>query len=403
MGKSEIRHTIRIYEDERTGRSVRQLTSLPGNHHHLYFTSTSFTADNAHALYLSDPGDGSPNIYKLSLQDGHSVRLTNNGGGFMRSYVYYDGVPYDGLAKASPSFSPAAGRLAYIQGRDVLLADVENMETETIYRLPPDVMTGFTHISADGRYVCVPYIPSAAFEVGPGNPFPLIRDKVHGEGIESRVLVIDAETGRGEVRFAQVGWITHVQFHPNDPETILYNHEGGAVDQRIWLYRDGRIEKVRDQSTHTSGRLWICHEMWTRDGERILYHGTRGVPSDPALSETAGKDSVVSFVGCADPASGAYREVDFPASMSAYGHFTESGDRGRLVTDGVVDAHSLHLCEVDWEAGRLEYRRLCMHGSSFSVQDVHPHPIFSHDSRLVLFTSDAHNERTRGHLYLIEI
>lgn len=398
-----FKHQLQKRKDALTGRTVTQLTSLPGNHHHLYFTSSSFTADNRQILYISDPGNGNPNVFKLSLDDGTAVQLTDNCDGFMKSYVYYEGKPYRGLAKASPSFAPQAGLLLYIQGNDVRLLDINGLEERVVYRLPANVMTGFTHLSSDGRYACVPYIDSAAFEVGEGNPFSLIREKVKRDSISSQVVVIDTVSGETLYEFTHQGWVTHVQFHPNDPRIILFNHEGGMVDQRIWLYDHGKISKVREQSNRGPS-LWICHEMWANQGNAVIYHGTRGVPNDPAMKEV-GKEQepIVSFVGYMDSREGKCTEVSFLPDMTAYGHFTTGSDDSMLVTDGIIDAHSLHLCRMDWLRAELDMTLLCLHNSSFSVQDVHPHPIFSHDDRYVLFTSDTHNERAQGNIYIVDL
>jgi len=402
MKGASFRETFIDRTDPDTGRTVRQLTSSPGNHHHLYFTSNSFNKNNDTVLFISDRSNGHPNLFKLNLVTGETVQLTDNRDGYLLSYVYYDGNPYRGLGKASPSFEPSTGQLLYIQGNEVRLLHVETLEERVIYTLPGEVMTGFTHLSSDGRYACVPYISAEAFRVPPGNEFHHIRDKVMRERLESHVLVIDTETGEGDVRFAHQGWITHVQFHPKDPSQILFNHEGGRVAQRIWLYKDGKIRKIRDQSPEGLS-IWVCHEMWQRDGHRIIYHG----------SKTVDGVSGVNFVGMAqldgagmtecDGSEDEIVELHFPQNMRAYGHFTVSSDDERLVTDGVIDSSSIHLVRAGWENRELSWELLCRHHSSFSVQDVHPHPIFSHDDRYVLFTSDAHNERSKGNLYLVEL
>ena len=403
MKGRKFQHTLQLREDLGTNRKVWQLTSLPGNHHHLYFTSNSFTKHNDHVLFISDMGGDSPNLFKLNLQSGEAVQLTSNNDGILKSYVYYNGNPYRGLGKASPSYNPAADTLLYLQGREVRLLDVGTMEEEVLYTLPERVMTGFTHMSTDGRYACVPYIPAEAFEVGEGNPFTLIREKVTREQIESKVLVIDTKTKTGDVWFSQVGWITHVQFHPTDPHKILYNHEGGMVEQRIWLYDHGEIKRVRDQRG-TDQPLWICHEMWLQQGYGAIYHGTTGVPNDPAMSDLEKKqDQITSFVGRINLETGDIAELLFPAEMKAYGHFTASSSDERLVTDGIIDANKIHLVDANWQNRTMQWTEVCNHNSSFSVQDVHPHPIFSHDDRYLLFTSDAHNERGKGNLYLVEL
>ncbi|OXM87403.1 oligogalacturonate lyase family protein [Paenibacillus rigui] len=409
MKGSTIQHVPAERKDALTGRTVRQLTSTPGNHHHLYFTSSSFTADNRHVLFISDGGVQQPNLYKLSIEDGVAVQLTDNRDGYMKSYVYYDGAPYRGLAKASPSYNPATNTLLYIQGNEVRLLQLDTLEEDTVHTLPDGVMTGFTHLSPDGRYACVPYIDAEAFEVGPaGNLFTAIREKVTRDRIESRLLVIDLQTRQADIWGSQVGWITHVQFPPGQGRSILYNHEGGMVDQRIWLYDQGTMSRIRDQSNERE-TLWICHEMWLQQENGILYHGTKGVPNDPAMkgegkpSSDSSAGHQASFVGRYDLDSGSYTELSFPEEMTAYGHFTASSDDRLLITDGIMDSRTLHLCTPDWEGGRIAWSPLCLHNSSFSVQDVHPHPIFSHDDRSVVFTSDVHNAKGKGHVYVVEV
>ena len=48
---------IRTFDDPKTGREVRQLTST-GNNHHLYFTENSFDANKNEIIFLSDRASG---------------------------------------------------------------------------------------------------------------------------------------------------------------------------------------------------------------------------------------------------------------------------------------------------------------------------------------------------------
>ncbi|GGH85961.1 Tol biopolymer transport system component [Pullulanibacillus pueri] len=393
------KHCIIQRDNPLTGKAVYQLTSCSGNHHHLYFTSNSFTKDNKHIIFISEGNSGSPNLFRLNLEDGEAVQLTENTNGYLKSYVYYDGEKEKGLGKASVSFSPETNRLLYIDGRDIKLLNVASLEETTVYELPPKVMTGFTHISRDGRYACIPYISDSAFQVQGDNPFSLIRQKVENESIQSHVLVIDTQTGQSNIWFSHVGWITHVQFHPYDQKKILFNHEGGEVDQRIWLYDNGEIKKVRDESIENHF-IWICHEVWSNDGEYILFHGRKQLPD----LEKEEINPSLQFIGRSQlKHSEQAIELTFPPQMDAYGHFTLSPNDHWLVTDGIINPNMIHICQAHWDNKQLKWFPLCEHGSSFLVQDVHPHPIFSHDGRYVLYTSDVHNEKGQGNVYLVEV
>ncbi|GMA61127.1 oligogalacturonate lyase family protein [Alicyclobacillus fastidiosus] len=394
MKGTKTKHQISERSDLVTGNRVRRLTSLPGSHQHLYFTSKSFTRDSQSIICISNQ-DANPNIYQMSLQDGESRQLTNNRDRYLMSYVYYDGTPFHGLGKASVSYNPETNHVLYIQGNEVRLLDVDSLEEEVISVLPNDVVTGFTHLSSDGRYACIPYIDATAFDVGSGNKMKLIKDKVQSRQLESRVLVIDTEKKISEVLFSHVGWITHVQFSPVHNDEILFNHEGGDVDQRIWLYRHGAAVKIRDESIER-GTVWICHEVWAANGSSIVYHGTKCM---------TGKfdERSISFVGSFNLEKNNFVEVPFLPNMNHYGHFSISQDSGTLVTDGVITANMLHHCVVDWNDQSLSWTPLCLHDSSFCVQDVHPHPVFSHDGHHVLFTSDVDSVPGMGNIYIVDI
>lgn len=389
-----MRHQVIERIDPVTHRRVRQLTSHPGSHHHLYFTSNSFSEDNESIMFISNC-DQNSNIFKISLLDGEAQQLTDNQDGYLKSYVYYDGNLFRGLGKASVSYNPGTNQVLYIVGREVRILDVDSLEEEVISVLPKDVMTGFTHLSSDGKYACVPYVTADAFDVGGGNQMQHIKNKIHSQKIESRVLLVNTGTRESDVLFSHVGWITHVQFHPNSYEEILFNHEGGSVDQRIWLYRSGGIEKVRDESMETEP-IWICHEVWSQDGNDIIYHGTKGTSGNSA-------QGLRSFVGRYNTQANRYIEVFYPPEMTHYGHFTLGQEIGSLLTDGVIDNRLLHSVDVDWTEQSLSWTSLCHHDSSFCIQDVHPHPIFNHEDSQVLFSSDAHAAPGVANIYIVDV
>ena len=392
--------------DPTTGRRVRRLTDCAGNDQLLYFTTNSLTADDRQVVFLSDRDSDDPNLFCLDRAAGQAVQLTENQRGYLESYVYFDGNRA-GLGKASMSLHAASGDLYYLQGRpdgvaEVRRVNVHTLETAVLAELPVDHVTAFTHVSEDNRWLCVPTIHESAFAEARRNPHG-ITPRVDRLGLRSAMRFIRTDGSGHEVRWLEPGWVTHVQFHPRKAGCLLYNHEWCADSgiRRMWLYDDGTVTRLRPEGHNRDGSRrsatdWTCHEMWQRDGSAIIYHGTRGdVPYLGAVGATA-TDHV---------------ELAFPERWVRYGHFTVSSDPTLLVTDGYVEVAGappssrrqgqwISLVRADWQGGKVSWLPLCEHGSSWQSQDAHPHPIFAHGDREILFTSDVHGNRA---IYVVEV
>ncbi len=365
--------------------------SSAANDQLLYFTSTSLLGDDERIIFLSDRS-GQPNIFLRDLRTGKDKQLTFNTEGFLKSYVYFDGQPYRGLGRASVSLDAQRGVVYFIQGRQICAVDTNSLQ-RVLAEYPAGQMTAFTHISADGTRLCVPTTDARALDdEAPlkGKPDYDIDERVRKENLASYLRVYDTANGR-EVLCERVpkAWVTHVQFSPRDPRLILYNHEYCADSgiQRMWLW-DGRQHiRLRTESEGRSRADWTCHEMWERDGSAIVYHGN--YHNGPT------------YVGRVNPDGSGATEIALPREWDRYGHFTV-GRAGWLVTDGCYVQPGdpgkfggawISVLRVDWAAKHYEWESLCQHGSSWSSQDAHPHPIFNHAADAVYFTSDAKGKR----------
>lgn len=371
-----------------------------GNEQLLYFTSHSLTRDDAWLFTISDR-TGHPNVFATRLADGEARRITDNHEGHLRSYVYFDGQAHRGFGRASPSLDPERGRLYYLQGDEIRVADLAG-NRRALATLPPGQVTAFTHVSADGRRLCIPTTDERALEYPPLKPGAThpgydIDRRVQDEGLASYLRIYDTETG-AELAVERVpsAWITHVQFNPDDPALVLYNHEWPCRDagaRRAWLWNGhtGQHLPLRPGTPERAKDDWICHEMWTPDGRGVIYHGTR-------------RHDRLGLLGRWDRASGQTREIHFPAAYHAYGHFTMGPD-GRTVSDGYYEPAEgprppadrpgawLSVQTADWDAGTLHWTPLGLHGSSWATQDEHPHPVFDHRGGEVYFTADAQGRR----------
>ncbi len=357
----------------------------------LYFTSTSLLADDQRIVFLSDRS-GQPNIFLRDLRTARDRQLTFNTEGFLKSYVYFDGRPCRGLGRASVSLDPRRGIIYFIQGRQIRAVDTNGTQ-RVLAEYPAGQMTAFTHVSADGSRLCVPTTDARALDGDqplPGKPPYDIDARVQHENLSSYLRVYDTATGK-ELLCEPVprAWITHVQFSPRDHDLILYNHEwcSDPGTRRMWLWDGHRHLRLRPEGGGRSRLDWACHEMWERDGSAIVYHGS--YHDGPA------------FIGRVNPDGTGLKEVALPREWNRYGHFTV-GRPGWLVTDGCYIQPDdpkrsggawISVLQVDWAAGRYDWLPLCRHGSSWTSQDAHPHPIFNHASDAIYFTSDAHGRR----------
>lgn len=364
---------------------------------------------------ITDRG-GSPNVMAKDLFTGEERILTDNGKGVLKSYVYFDGAFNQGLGKASVCLDDRKNVIYYIQDDKICAAGLDG-DIRVLSSVPDGRMTAFTHVSSDGKRLCVPMTDGRCLDFDPETegsgldkrPVYNIDERIQKESLNSYLCVYDTETG--ELLFEKTipgCWITHVQFHPLNPEVIMYNHEWPCRDcgiRRIWIYDHERDEicRVRSENLQITGKGvwprrredWVCHEMWSDDGRFIIYHG--GYKDGPAM------------VGRYEPASGRYQEIALPEDYNAYGHFTMDHE-GNLVCDGYFkypqeikkvrenstdngpDPHKKdgeYICKVipDWEQGRLTWIPLCRHESDWLGQDAHPHPIYSHRGDRIFYNS----------------
>ncbi|HPF87092.1 MAG TPA: hypothetical protein PK537_03425 [Candidatus Limiplasma sp.] len=371
----------------------------------LYFTCSSLSADDRRIYLISDQG-GFPNVYRHDLQTGREQILTSNTSGILQSYVYFNGTRNTGLGKASVCLDPVREIVYYIQDRD-LCAVGSDGNIRVLNQVPADQMTAFTHVSGDGRYLCVPTTDARILDYDPDTegygldqrPKYDIDSRVQQENLCSYLHVYDTQTGE-ETMCEPVPrcWITHVQFHPLDSGMILYNNEWPSFAcgiRRINLFDGKTHRQLRTAGQGRSADDWVCHEMWSADGKVVIYHGAYA--NGPA------------FVGRVNVEQMTYREIPLPKEYDAYGHFTIS-HTGELVCDGYykqpgdhppqrdnstdhgADPHQknaeyISLVHPDWEKHALRWTPLCKHGTDWLGQDTHPHAIFNHGGDTIYFSS----------------
>ncbi|MDD4688330.1 MAG: oligogalacturonate lyase family protein [Eubacteriales bacterium] len=352
----------------------------------LYFTSTSLSFDDNKLFYISDK-NGNPNIYCKNFITGEDTLLTDNSEGYLKSYVYFDGTDYKGIGKASICLDPYREILYYIQGDELRKVDSSGNIT-TLALLPKGQVTAFTHVSGDGKKLCVPTTDARALEydyLKDGRPPYDIDQRVVEENLNSYLNVYDTQTGKQLIcEKVNKAWITHVQFHPMDSSIILYNHEWPYVDRgirRMWLFDGKTHTRLRNPAPDRGRDDWAVHEMWSEKGDSIIYHGS--YIDGPA------------YVGRVDMIDLSLTEIALPDTFKEYGHFTINNNND-LVSDGYFHdgvrkspAEFISVQKIDWANKNIEWTPLCKHQSSWCSQDAHPHPIFNHKGDRIYYTSDC--------------
>jgi len=364
----------------------------PGNNQLLYFTSSSLTSDGTLMYFISDR-TGDANLFVRDMYSGKERQLSANAEGVLKAYVYFDGHPYRGFGKGSVSINPRTGTAYYIQGRRLCEVTAAG-KARTLAELPPDQMTAFTHLSADGARLCVPTVDARALDGDrqlSGQPNYDIDARVRTENLSSCLRVYSTLSGQ-EILCEPVpqAWITHVQFCPSNPRQILYNHEwpSDCGIRRMWLWDGKQHLRLRNEGETRTRADWTCHEMWERDGKAIIYHGSYA--NGPY------------YIGRVNPDGSGLTEIQLPGSWKRYGHFAV-GDSGQLVSDGYYeqrDDTAMHQCgawisllNVDWQTLNIQWIPLCPNESTWNSQDAHPHPVFDHSARAIYFTSDRTGKR----------
>jgi oligogalacturonide lyase len=392
---------------------LRITQNRDANEQLLYFTSSSLAADDSILWFISDR-TGDPNIFRRNLITGEERQLSRNRAGFLKSYVYFNGNPGRGLGLASISTDCRRNRVFFLQDCDLCVAEPDGALT-ILNQIPPDQVTAFTHVSADGKLICVPTTDARALEtdtfvndspsyrlggaakqneVITGKPDYDIDERVRSENLNSYLRIFDTATGAAVLcEKVPRAWITHVQFSPVDSRVILYNHEWAAdcSIRRLWLWNGKEHIRLRTESGARCKTDWVCHEMWQADGQFIIYHGKFADGN--------------AFVGRVSPAGGDNIEIRLPVEYERYGHFTAGNlHNNRLVSDGYfhpsgAPANSnwggewISLQVVDWENQNMQWFPLCEHKSFWDCQDSHPHPIFDHRDGNVYFTSNRDGKR----------
>jgi hypothetical protein len=370
------------------------LTRLTDGQHDdmvLYFTSNSILAGDRRMIFIRTV-NGCNNIWLLDMESGEERQITYFTEKSPNELFYHQFHQNDfkALYIASVVLHSKTGMIYFVKDRKLWRFDL-NGNGRVLTRLPARTDIGQCHVNGQGTRLVMSTVEDRMFDAG--SDFDRAARTMN---IASHILVYD--TDNGDLLMDEVvhsAYVDHVQFSPVDDRLILYNHEW-ASDQgirRMWIFDGRRHIQLRTEGDGRSRHDGVSHEMWERETGHLIYHG-----ADTNDVKFIGR---ITFSDPHDPSDYTITEIPLPPECRKYGHFTVSnGDL--LVSDGHYalpgekeswGGEWITLFRPDWEKKTVELIPLCRHRSSWTCQEVHPHPVFNHAADAVIFTSDFEGRR----------
>ena len=349
------------FRDEHTGARITRLTNASCINHPLYYLTNSFTRDSRALVFASDRA-GKMDLYRVSLVDGAIRRLTD-----------LEGLqPFSGNLVDDDAYFSTNGQLHRLnleEGEDRIIAERRGCGI------------GEVTLSCDRQWAATLITKSGS----------------------AGILLSRTDGSRSYVILDGVRALYHPQFHPTDPERLIYSAD--LPDPRMWtVRRDGSNDRCiyRNQPEE-----WFVHETFLGKTEEMIFshwhHGLCSVKLDQGELRTIATLSAWHLASNRDgtqiicdthlpdtglclvnPKTGEYRTLCNPAASN---QGTQWREPTSLPAEGEAPGWATM---VEKESGETAY----------GPQWTHPHPSFSPDGRLVAYTSDTSG---RPQAYVVEV
>jgi oligogalacturonide lyase len=384
---------IRSFKDDKTGRTILQLTQI-GNNVHLYFTENSFDQNKNEIIFLSDRASGedkaphehpSYNLFRMDLAHGEITQITDVQANTSRQ----------GKGVHSVTKTPDSEIIIYMVGSQVFKLEAGSKMATCIYE-DQVFNVGAPSIAPNRRYIA--FCRNEKVQVKDGPNYTGFKERYYLVK-DGRITLANLDGSGWYDIFKDTHQVGHFQFCPTDSTIGSYCHEGpwNLVTQRIWL-----LDFVRRESKpcfRQTEKDSVGHEFWTQDG--LLFFDNRGPGHDGTITssltqavatEVAVKDqqNFMPYVGLADQYGKIIKLIDMPYYCN---HYHANPDNSRLVGDDVDD-----LVLIDIREEKAEPQVLCSHGTSWHTQSSHCHPTWSWDGERILYASDVDG---KVNLYLL--
>jgi oligogalacturonide lyase len=366
----------REFKDNKTGKTVWQLTSA-ANNYHLYFTENSFDEKRDEIIFLSDRASGESrapherphyNLFRMNLGSGEIVQLTD-----------------EPESVGSVTKTPDSAIIVYKTGKALKKLDPATGKTAVLYKEDPHYNVGSPSISRNRRYIAFSRNEDVKVKDGPNytgfkERFYLVKD--------GRITLAYLDGSGWFDVFKDTHQVGHFQFCPDDSSLGSYCHEGpwNLVTQRIWLL--DFVSRESFPCFRQDEQDSVGHEFWTQDG--FIFFDNRGPGHDGTITsdrtQAVAKDvqvnqnAMIPFVGLADRKGNVVKKIDMPFYCN---HYHANPNNTVLVGDDVDD-----LVLVDISGKKAKPTVLCNHKTSWHTQTSHCHPTWSWDGSRILYASD---------------
>ncbi len=356
MAKGDIIFSdIKEYKDEYTGRKVMKLTPDGSLFHSPYFQSKMVSDDNRYVVIAGGTED-ERNIYRLDMRNGEILQLTEG----------------PGILDYTPRLMADDKHVIFSRENDIVRVNIDTLKEELVYQTPSDWGVGLFSLSPDDRYIVNTELFKAD-EVPRTKNWDYFRPQCEKRP-RCRLIMHDVKKGETRVVYEVDRWLNHAQMRPYDSSTIMFCQEGPGdlIIARLWLINsDGSdLRNARPKEKYAGS---VTHEYWLDDGSKLAY---------VCSFKDDREKSTVRFM---DPVT---LEEEIVMEITRSSHLMSNHDNSLIVGDSTKDIGFIVLMDVN---NKTE-ARICYHGSTWksygNTQDAHPHPAFSPDSSMVIFTSD---------------
>lgn len=335
------------FQDETTGVKIRQITDQASIHHHPFFIVPAYDDAMQRLIFVSHR-TGRPEIFAEERANGKLIQLTERED--IGEYSVY------------PSHD---GRYVYFTaGRGAYRVHIETLREEQLVDfgeislreagMVADAM-GTTALSFDDRYWAIRFSVNA----------------------EACLALIDTSSGEHEVILKR-DTIAHLMFCPDDADLLYY---AGPLKDRVWiLKRDGTGNRRLYQRAPGE---WITHESWIPGQRELAFvdwnKGIRAINVDTGVERRVASFNAWHAI-CNRDGTMMVADTNFPdIGLQLFNPLDGAGLPITLCYPGASNEGAHWNGPFPYEDGPIKV---------YAPQHTHPHPSFSPDNRVVVYTSD---------------
>ena len=274
--------------------------------------------------------------------------------------------------------SGSGGPAVLLRGSVLHALRLDTLEDRELYCVPEGWKAHLATCTAKGDYVAFAYRENLTVSTETGRIYSTMAEMYY-QRPACVIMRVQTSNGQPMAAWGERMWISHVMIHPQQPDLIMFCHEGGSFSsQRMWTINVAaqRDRKALPLYQQKAGEYCV-HEYFTRQGE---------VGFQYELQRNGQVEHYNAFIR---PDGTWIRQYLFPGRRP--GHIQSNtantlvaGDCGYLSPEDRDGANFISL--MTHANGKAVVRRLCRRRPG-DTQHSHGHPVFSPDDRWVLFNS----------------